>query len=108
LAERRSDAERLTVFEDRDRIARDLHDLVIQWLYASGMKLQGTMPMIDRPAVEERVSSVIEDLDITIKDIRKAIFALQARGKAASVLRDEVMDVIEEMTEPMGMTPPSG
>jgi signal transduction histidine kinase len=104
LAERRSDAERLTVFEDRDRIARDLHDLVIQRLYASGMKLQGTMPMIDRPAVEERVSSVVDDLDVTIKDIRKAIFALQARGKAAPVLRDEVMDVIEEMTEPMGMT----
>jgi signal transduction histidine kinase len=104
LAERRSDAERLTVFEDRDRIARDLHDLVIQRLYASGMKLQGTMPMIDRPAVEERVSGVVEDLDITIKDIRQAIFALQARGKAAPVLRDEVMDVIEEMTEPMGMT----
>jgi signal transduction histidine kinase len=104
LAERRSDAERLTVFEDRDRIARDLHDLVIQRLYASGMKLQGTMPMIDRPAVEERVSGVVDDLDITVKDIRKAIFALQARGKAAPVLRDEVMDVIEEMTEPMGMT----
>jgi signal transduction histidine kinase len=104
LAERRSDAERLTVFEDRDRIARDLHDLVIQRLYASGMKLQGTMPMIDRPAAEERVSSVVDDLDVTIKDIRKAIFSLQARGKAAPVLRDKVMDVIEEMTEPMGMT----
>jgi signal transduction histidine kinase len=41
---------------------------------------------------------------VTINDIRQAIFALQARGKAASVLRDKVMDVIEEMTEPMGMT----
>ena len=104
LAERRSDAERLTVFEDRDRIARDLHDLVIQRLYASGMKLQGTLPMIARPAVEERVSSVVNDLDMTINDIRQAIFSLQARGKAAPVLRDQVMDVIEEMTEPMGMT----
>ena len=104
LAERRSDAERLTVFEDRDRIARDLHDLVIQRLYASGMKLQGTMPMIGRPAAEQRVSSVVDDLDVTINDIRKAIFSLQARGKAAPVLRDKVMDVIEEMTEPMGMT----
>ena len=104
LAERRSDAERLAVFEDRDRIARDLHDLVIQRLYASGMKLQGTMPMIGRPAAEERVSSVVDDLDMTINDIRQAIFALQARGKAAPVLRDKVMDVIEEMTEPMGMT----
>jgi signal transduction histidine kinase len=104
LAERRSDGERLAVFEDRDRIARDLHDLVIQRLYASGMKLQGTLPMIDRPAAEERVSSVVDDLDMTINDIRQAIFALQARGTAAPVLRDQVMDVIEEMTEPMGMT----
>ena len=42
------------MFEDRDRIARDLHDQVIQRLYASGMKLQGTMPMIDRPAAGRR------------------------------------------------------
>ena len=104
LADRRSDAERLTVFEDRDRIARDLHDLVIQRLYASGMKLQGTIPMIDRAPVQERVSSVVDDLDTTIKDIRQAIFALQARGKAAPGLPDKIMDVIEEMTGPMGMT----
>ncbi len=104
LAERRSDAERLAVFEDRDRIARDLHDLVIQRLYASGMKLQGSIPMIDRAPVQERVSSVVDDLDMTINDIRQAIFALQARGKAAPGLRDKIMDVIEEMTGPMGMT----
>ena len=104
LAERRSDAERLTVFEDRDRIARDLHDLVIQRLYASGMKLQGSIPMIERAPVQERVSSVVDDLDMTINDIRQAIFALQARGKAAPGLRDKIMDVIEEMTGPMGMT----
>jgi signal transduction histidine kinase len=104
LAERRSDAERLAVFEDRDRIARDLHDLVIQRLYASGMKLQGSIPMIDRAPVQERVSSVVDDLDMTINDIRQAIFALQARGKAAPGLRDKIMDVIEEMTGPMSMT----
>ena len=68
------------------------------------MKLQGTLPMIGRPAAEERVSSVVDDLDVTINDIRQAIFSLQARGKAVPVLRDQVMDVIEEMTEPMGMT----
>jgi signal transduction histidine kinase len=104
LAERRNDAERLAVFEDRDRIARDLHDLVIQRLYASGMKLQGSIPMIERAPVQDRVSSVVDDLDATINDIRQAIFALQARGQAAPVLRDQVMDVIEEMTGPMGMT----
>ena len=69
LAERRQDAERLSIFEDRDRIARDLHDQVIQRLYASGMKLQGTLP-----------NSVVDDLDQTITDIRAAIFSLQARG----------------------------
>jgi signal transduction histidine kinase len=104
LAERRRDAERLTVFEDRDRIGRDLHDLVIQRLYASGMKLQGTIPLIDRQPAAERVSSVVDDMDVTINDIRQAIFALQSRGKAAPGLREKVMEVMEQMTGPMGMS----
>ena len=49
LAEHRSDAERLAILQDRDRIARDLHDLVIQRLYATGMSLQGAMPLLSRP-----------------------------------------------------------
>jgi len=99
LAEHRNDAERLAVFQDRDRIARDLHDLVIQRLYASGMKLQGVMPQIVRPQVEERVSSVVDDLDATIKDIRTTIFSLQAReGKERHGLRGKVMEVLEQMT----------
>jgi signal transduction histidine kinase len=105
LADHRKDAERLAVFEDRDRIARDLHDLVIQRLYASGMKLQGVMPQIARPQVEERVSSVVDDLDATIKDIRTAIFALQAReGKERHGLRARVMEVLEQMTGPLELS----
>ena len=104
LAERRQDAERLSIFEDRDRIARDLHDQVIQRLYASGMKLQGTLPLITRPLVEERVSSVVDDLDHTITDIRAAIFSLQARGTGVPSLRQKVADVIDEMTEAHGMS----
>ncbi len=104
LAERRTDAERLTVFEDRDRIARDLHDQVIQRLYASGMKLQGTIPLIDRQPAAERVSSVVDDMDATINDIRQAIFALQSRGQAAPSLQEKVMEVIDQMTGPMGMS----
>ena len=105
LAEHRKDAERLAVFEDRDRIARDLHDLVIQRLYASGMKLQSVMPQIARPQAEERVSSVVDDLDATIKDIRTAIFALQARhGKERQGLRARVMDVLEQMTGPLELS----
>jgi signal transduction histidine kinase len=104
LAERRQDAERLLIFEDRDRIARDLHDQVIQRLYASGMKLQGTIPLITRPLVEERVNSVVDDLDQTITDIRAVIFSLQARGTDLPGLRMKVTDVIDEMTGAHGMS----
>jgi signal transduction histidine kinase len=104
LAERREDAERLSVFEDRDRIARDLHDQVIQRLYASGMKLQGTLPLITRPLVEERVSSVVDDLDQTITDIRAAIFSLQARGRDLPGLRAKVREVVDDMTGAHGMS----
>jgi signal transduction histidine kinase len=104
LAERRQDAERLSVFEDRDRIARDLHDQVIQRLYASGMKLQGTLPLITRSLAEERVNSVVDDLDQTITDIRAAIFSLQARGGQQAGLRAQIMAVADEMTEAHGMT----
>jgi signal transduction histidine kinase len=104
LAERRQDAERLSIYEDRDRIARDLHDQVIQQLYASGMKLQGTIPLITRPLVEERVNSVVDDLDQTITDIRAVIFSLQARGKELRSLRSSILDVVGQMTEAHGMT----
>jgi two-component system, NarL family, sensor histidine kinase DevS len=105
LAEHRADAERLAVFQDRDRIARDLHDLVIQRLYASGMKLQGTLPLIGRPDAAERASSVVDDLDATIRDIRGAIFRLQARGSTDQpTLRAQITEVVQEMTGPLGMS----
>ena len=104
LADRRQDAERLSIFEDRDRIARDLHDQVIQRLYASGMKLQGTLPLITRPLIQERVSGVVDDMDKTITDIRAAIFSLQARGSGVPSLRQKVADVVDEMTEAHGMS----
>ena len=76
LAASRAEAERLSLYEDRDRIARDLHDLVIQRLYATGMSLEGTMSMITRPEVASRITNAVDAMDETIKDIRAAIFAL--------------------------------
>jgi signal transduction histidine kinase len=106
LAEHRSDAERLAVLQDRDRIARDLHDLVIQRLYATGMSLQGAMPLIARPEASDRVSSAVDALDETIREIRSAIFSLQACGDSKkSALRAKVLDVVEEMTAALGFTP---
>ncbi|HEY6294435.1 MAG TPA: GAF domain-containing protein [Streptosporangiaceae bacterium] len=106
LAASRADAARLLLYEDRDRIARDLHDLVIQRLYATGMSLEGTMPMITRPEVASRVTSAVDSMDETIKDIRAVIFALQARDAPAPAdLRGDIVSLVEEMTPAFGFAP---
>ena len=106
LAEHRSDAERLAILQDRDRIARDLHDLVIQRLYATGMSLQGAMPLLTRPEAVSRVSGAVDALDETIREIRSAIFSLQARGDSRPHgLRAQVLEVVGEMSVPLGFAP---
>jgi len=106
LAEHRKESERLSVFEDRDRIARDLHDLVIQRLYATGMSLEGAMPLIARPEVATRLRTAVDAMDETIKDIRATIFALQARtsDKPPST-RARILAVADEMSGPLGFAP---
>ena len=106
LAARRSDAERLSLYEDRDRIARDLHDLVIQRLYATGMSLEGMVPMIAVPEVADRVRNAVDAMDETIKDIRATIFALQARAEnPAARLRAEIAGIVDEMAVMLGFAP---
>jgi len=106
LAASRAEAERLSLYEDRDRIARDLHDLVIQRLYATGMSLEGTMPMITRPEVASRITNAVDAMDETIKEIRSAIFALQARDTAGQPdLRANIVTMVEEMTPMLGFAP---
>ena len=106
LAASRAEAERVSLYEDRDRIARDLHDLVIQRLYATGMSLEGTMPMITRPEVASRITNAVDAMDDTIKDIRATIFALQARGVVDRPdLRGDIVALVEEMTPMLGFAP---
>jgi signal transduction histidine kinase len=105
LAEHRSDSERLAILQDRDRIARDLHDLVIQRLYATGMSLQGAMPLLTRPEAVNRVSSAVDALDETIGEIRSAIFSLQAHGESKQGLRAQVLQVVDEMNAALGFAP---
>jgi signal transduction histidine kinase len=81
----REDQQRLAVFEDRDRIGRDLHDLVIQRLFAIGLGLQSTSRLVDEPEVASRLDAAVDDLDATIKDIRRSIFALGSMGDAADI-----------------------
>jgi signal transduction histidine kinase len=106
LAASRAEAERLSLYEDRDRIARDLHDLVIQRLYATGMSLEGTMPMITRPEVASRITNAVDAMDETIKEIRAAIFGLQARGVSSQPdLRANIVALVDEMTSVLGFAP---
>ncbi|MGG2464818.1 GAF domain-containing protein [Streptomyces sp. RGM 3693] len=77
LADRHRDRERLAVYEDRDRIARDLHDLVIQRLFATGMLLESAQRTAVLPEVKEGVGQAVDELDATIQEIRTAIIALQ-------------------------------
>lgn len=98
------DQQRLAVYEDRDRIGRDLHDLVIQRLFAVGLGLQGASRMTERPEVAERLERAVDDLDETIKEIRRAIFALGSSGDAADV-QTEVSRVVERAGESLGFRP---
>ncbi|NSC20827.1 GAF domain-containing protein [Streptomyces albus subsp. chlorinus] len=81
MAQHRAESEQLALLHDRDRIARDLHDLAIQRLFATGMTLQSAVRLIDRPQAAERVNRAVDDLDETIKIIRSTIFALRTSGE---------------------------
>jgi signal transduction histidine kinase len=94
LASAREDQQRLAVFEDRDRIGRDLHDLVIQRLFAVGLGLQSAARLSDRPEVAQRVEQAVDDLDATIRDIRRSIFALGAEEASADI-QAEVTRLVE-------------
>ena len=86
LAASRAEAQRLSLYEDRDRIAHDLHNLVIQRLYATGMSLEGTMPMITRPEVASRISHAVDAMDETIKEIRPS----SSRCRRAAPIRGRI------------------
>ncbi|MEV4434838.1 GAF domain-containing protein [Streptomyces sp. NPDC049555] len=106
LAERRADAEQLAVLEDRDRIARDLHDLAIQRLFATGMTLQSAERFIDHGEAGERVRRAVDDLDETIKIIRSTIFGLRSRETASRQgLRTRLVRTVGEAGTLLGFTP---
>ena len=107
LAERRAEAERFALFEDRDRIARDLHDLVIQQLFATGMQLEAADRHIATHPDEasRRVRRSVQDLDRTIRELRSTIYGLQApQGESAS-LRALLLQVVDAGTEQLGFAP---
>ncbi|MFI9100772.1 GAF domain-containing protein [Streptomyces fildesensis] len=106
LAERRTDAEQIALLEDRDRIARDLHDLAIQRLFATGMTLQSAGRFIEHPEASERVRRAVDDLDETIKIIRSTIFGLRSRETGAEhTLRARTVRAASDASAVLGFTP---
>ncbi|WP_328936328.1 GAF domain-containing protein [Streptomyces tauricus] len=106
LAEHREDAEEIAVLKDRDRIARDLHDLAIQRLFATGMTLQSAGRFIEHSEASERVVRAVDDLDETIKIIRSTIFGLRSRGgPSAPGLRARVVRVAGDAAPVLGFAP---
>lgn len=77
LADARRGRERLAVYEDRDRIARDLHDLVVQRLFATGMMLESTRRRPGAREVDDILRQAVDELRSTVRDVRTTIFALQ-------------------------------
>jgi PAS domain S-box-containing protein len=90
---------------DRERIARDLHDTVIQRLFGEGLNLQATMGLVPEPAARARLETTIEGLDETIKELRAAIFSLQTPTSTPGGLRGQLLDVLFDATENLGFEP---
>lgn len=96
----------LDVLADRDRIARDLHDHVIQRLYAAGMSLQGTLRLASGQEARERIRKIVDQLDETIQDIRTSIFDLHTAGEEhPRSLRRRMLDTVTEVSADTALSP---
>jgi two-component system, NarL family, sensor histidine kinase DevS len=96
----------LRVMEDRDRIARDLHDVVIQRLFAIGLSVQAVQTRTSDAEMAQRLGAAVAELDETIRELRSAIFSLQGGGAlGASGLRAQIERVIDEQKEVLGFEP---
>jgi signal transduction histidine kinase len=103
-ARSQQDRSRLALLEDRDRIARDMHDHVIQRLFATGLSLQAAGRLASHPTVRSRLDEAVDDLDAAIKDIRHTIFELH-RARPARRLPEEIAELVRTSTETLGFAP---
>jgi signal transduction histidine kinase len=101
MAARQRLARQLDVYEDRDRIARDLHDHVIQRVFAAGLALQAVLPRVDDAQARSRVGFVVRQLDDTVRDIRTTIFDLKttADADAGGSVRRRLLDIVNETAD---------
>lgn len=108
LADARADQQRMVLLEDRDRIARDLHDHVIQRLFAAGLTVQSLQAGERELARTAKFEQVVSDLDDTIRRIRTSIFDLRGSlspTPASESVRIQLLDVISDQSEHLGFEP---
>jgi signal transduction histidine kinase len=99
LASGREDARQLAILAERDRIAHDLHDHVIQRLFAAGMDLQGTLARARSPEVASRLNRTLDDLQTIIEEIRTAIFQLKSASGRDGGFRHRIQRAVADLTE---------
>jgi signal transduction histidine kinase len=106
LADARSYQQRMVLLEDRDRIARDLHDHVIQRLFAAGLTVQSLQSRQPEPAAASKLGQVVTDLDETIRQIRTSIFDLRgALAPVSATTRTQLLEVAAKHAEQLGFEP---
>jgi signal transduction histidine kinase len=106
LADARIDQERVALLEERDRIARDLHDHVIQRLFGTGLTVQSLATGLGADARADRLAQVVEDIDQTIRQIRTSIFQLRGPlGPQVGAVRDRLLAVAAEVAPLLGFAP---
>ncbi|MGN5733294.1 GAF domain-containing protein [Arthrobacter psychrochitiniphilus] len=97
--------EQLMVFTDRDRIARDLHDVVIQRLFAAGLSVQSLQRFITDKTASKRIRAVTTELDETIRDLRNTIYSLRVSAGETELLSDLILRAVRNAARPLAFAP---
>ena len=93
------------LLEDRDRIARDLHDTAIQRLFATGLSLQSLLRVVEQPEVVDRIERAVDELDATVREIRSAIFELHSVRAPGRSTRQSAIELSAESARTLGFEP---
>ena len=97
--------EQIMIFTDRDRIARDLHDVVIQRLFAAGLSIQSLQRFISDKTASERIRTVTRELDETIRDLRNTIYSLRVSSGETELLSDLILRTVRNVAKPLDFAP---